>query len=312
MPFAGIARHLLATSYTLPAGISQRLKGMIFCAPNSMLLTRSRKIIAEASSTEREPRWFKWSDLFLHETEHMDGCCSSIRSLRNNYYHTLVDNLPRLFLLHHPAYADRDIRLLFTDGPTAIESFFLSRLCPPNVTVVKSATKRLYSFDEFLFPEFLSRRFAACLPPVYVDYFQSRVLPKRARRKTNRILISRVRANNGRAILNEEELAHALAPLGFKSYVLEDLDLQSQINLFYDAEAVVAPHGSGLANLLYAHSIDVLELHPNPFLFPHYYFLCKALQHRYRYWCSTEDTRFSSFSVDVKAVIKHLQEGGLA
>lgn len=311
MPFAPLAAHLKTTEYAQPTGTSRLLRDVLYCAPNNMLLTPGRRLIAEASSTEREPERFKWEHLFEPEVEAMGGLCTGIRSLRSNYYHSLVDDLPRLFLLHHPAYADRELRLLLPGGPNALEAFFLERLAPPNLTVVPVAGDRLYACHDYLFPGFLSRRFAAVLPPEYLAFFRARLLPDRPGRRDRRILISRRKAPNGRGIRNEDQLADALTPLGFQSYLLEDLDLAAQIDLFHDAEAVVAPHGAGLTNLLFAEDAKVLELHPNPVMFPHYYYLCRSLGHDYRYWCGSERTRFCAFDVDVGAVLGQLREMGI-
>lgn len=308
MPFRPGAYHLRRASYRIPSGTSRILKGVSYCAPNNMLLTRSRRIVTESISTKKKPEAFKWEHLFLQEKEYLYGRCSSIRSLRNNFYHTLVDNLPRLFLLNHPAYADQEIKLLFPGGPTSVESFFLAKLCPPNVSITEIEPNRLYFCGEFLFADFLSRRFAGFLPQQYLEYFLPKFLPKRPRQHDKRILISRRNATNRRSILNEDELTEALLPLGFKAYVLEDMDLDSQIELFYDATMVVAPHGAGLTNLLFAEDADVIELHPNSNLFPHYYFMCESLKHRYWYWCGNEESRFSHFRVDTSAVLKLIVE----
>ena len=306
MPFEQMAQHLQKTTYTIPAGNSRILKEISYCAKNNMLLSSSRRLIAESSSAERKSVWFQWKDLFELEFEHLDGFYTSLRSFRNNYYHSLVDELPRLFLLHHPAYADREIKLLLPGGPTPVESYFLDKLCPPNVKLFPTKHNRIYTFDEFLFTDFLTRRFAGYLPHQYLEFFHQRVLPDRERRHDKKILISRKKAPNSRNIVNEEELAEALLPLGYQSYVLEDLDLDAQIELFYDASAVVAPHGAGLTNLIYAQNANVLELHPNRDLFPHYYYLCKSLQHPYQYWYGDAETRFSPFRVDVPAIMKLL------
>lgn len=306
MPFELMARHLQMTNYTIPAGCSRILKGVSYCSSNNLLLTHSRRIVAESSSTEREPIWFEWKHLYQLDIENLTGCYTSLRSFRNNYYHSLVDELPRLFLLHHPSYADREIKLLLPGGPTPVESFFLDKLCPPNIKIIQIEHDRLYTCEEFLFTNFLSRRFAGYLPHQYLTFFHHRVLPDRARRQDKKILISRKYAPNSRNIVNEEELAEALLPLGYQSYVLEDLDIQAQIDLFYDAKSVVAPHGAGLTNLLYAQNTEVLELHPNQNMFPHYYYLCKSLQHTYKYWCGDAATRFSPFRVDVPAILNLL------
>jgi capsular polysaccharide biosynthesis protein len=51
------------------------------------------------------------------------------------------------------------------------------------------------------------------------------------------------------SIRNEAEIAAALLPLGFTAVRTESLSLAHQIQLFRQAEAIVAPHGGALANL---------------------------------------------------------------
>jgi len=222
----------------------------------------------------------------------------------------LIDNLPRLYLMHHPQYADTKIQLLLPGGPTSVESYFLNKLCPSNVSVLAPEQNTRYHCEQFLFIDFLCQRHSGFLPPEYLEFFHQRVLPRRARKKRNRILISRRKAY-ARAVTNETELEHALGPLGFVSAVLEDLSIEAQIELFFDAEAVVSPHGAGLTNLLYAHGAVVVEQHPGRQVFPHYYFMSHALHHDYQYWCANGDTRDSSFSVDVAAVARLLDNAGI-
>jgi hypothetical protein len=51
------------------------------------------------------------------------------------------------------------------------------------------------------------------------------------------------------AIANEAELAAALQPLGFRTVQTGNMPLAAQIQLFRQAEAIVAPQGGALANL---------------------------------------------------------------
>ena len=64
-----------------------------------------------------------------------------------------------------------------------------------------------------------------------------------------RILISRARAAM-RRVRNQERIAAICTRWGFTEVVLEDMPLTEQWRLFAGAEAVVAPHGAGLAHLL--------------------------------------------------------------
>jgi len=65
-----------------------------------------------------------------------------------------------------------------------------------------------------------------------------------------RIYISREQARR-RRVLNEEELWTQLAARGFVKVHLEALTWREQINAFRGAQVVVAPHGAGLANLVF-------------------------------------------------------------
>ncbi len=65
-----------------------------------------------------------------------------------------------------------------------------------------------------------------------------------------------------RCLRNEDDVVAALARLGFVAVRLEGLSLAAQIALFAGADAIVAPHGAGLANLVYARPGTVIvELH---------------------------------------------------
>ena len=70
-----------------------------------------------------------------------------------------------------------------------------------------------------------------------------------------------------RRVLNEHEILPVLEEYGFTLVKLETLSFQEQITLFRDAEAVVVPHGSGLANLVFcSKGTRVIELLPTQVL----------------------------------------------
>lgn len=73
------------------------------------------------------------------------------------------------------------------------------------------------------------------------------------------IFISRRRAE-GRRLLNEEQAIAALAKFGFVAYILEEMSFIDQVRLFAQAKIVVAPHGAGLTNIIFAENLTVIEL----------------------------------------------------
>jgi hypothetical protein len=74
-----------------------------------------------------------------------------------------------------------------------------------------------------------------------------------------KVFISRSKAL-GRRINNETEVIEALNPLGFTTYILEEMSYVEQVKLFAQAQVIVAPHGAGLTNLIFADNPIILEL----------------------------------------------------
>lgn len=76
---------------------------------------------------------------------------------------------------------------------------------------------------------------------------------------STKVIISRRKAL-GRRIANENEVIEALEPLGFAIYILEEMSYLEQVKLFAQAQVIVAPHGAGLTNLIFADHPTILEL----------------------------------------------------
>ncbi|MEO1391068.1 MAG: glycosyltransferase family 61 protein [Cyanobacteria bacterium J06634_6] len=310
MHFLQRAQHLQTPTYKTPDIFTAKLHNICFSPQYNILHTQSHQIIQESISTQQDLTQFDIKSIYQKPVERITNVCTIFRSHKNGYYHTLIDNLPRLYLLHHPRFQDiEEIQLLCSSQPTAVEAFYLERLLPKNVKVIQTHHTKPYLLDDLIFPSFLSRRFSGYLPTQYRNWFIQLAGPKRPRQKRHRIFISRIPTHKGaqRCILNEEALYGTLRPYGFQRYVLENLSIQEQIDLFYDAEAVVAAHGAGLTNTLFSERIKTLEIFPMPFVVPHYYFLAKALGHQYRYSCSDQRYSSSNFSVNLSEISKILE-----
>jgi hypothetical protein len=84
------------------------------------------------------------------------------------------------------------------------------------------------------------------------------------RRPARRLLVSR-RDAEYRRVGNENSIAQRLEPLGFEVVVPGSLDFLDQIATFRDATHIIAPHGAGLANILWcapgAHVLEVFHPH---------------------------------------------------
>lgn len=116
----------------------------------------------------------------------------------------------------------------------------------------------------------------------------------------SRIYISRKDADI-RRVVNEEDLVEELKSEGVEKYVLSELTLEQQIRLFATAELIVAPHGAGLVNMLFAESPRIVELmgsHTNPC---HY---CLASGLGYDYTCLKAEPRDEDMWIDPNKVLR--------
>lgn len=307
-PFAPIARYLEDAAQGADTRFAAVLPGALYHPTANLLLAGRGKILLDTDNVWREfpetpvHQRYYWRDLYLKRTRRMRGATLHLRSQANNFYHTLVDNLPRLYWLHQPALRGVPVSVLIPGGLRTWEPYFLERLLPETARVIPVATDCLWRSDEPIFGSYLSRILSGHLPREYLDFFLPRVLPQRKRDKRHRIYITRRTAPGGRRITNEPAVVALLELFGFQPHALETLSLPEQIELFYDAEAVVAPHGAGLTNMLFADSLDVVELHPASTVMPHYYLMARSLGHRYSHLCANQPDRHSSFEVDLSTL----------
>lgn len=103
---------------------------------------------------------------------------------------------------------------------------------------------------------------------------------------SKRILISRADADR-RRIVNRDELEDTLSSRGFETYIPGELSFEEQVELFSQAETVVAPHGAGLANLLFATDCTVVEIFGRKTK-PTFFMLSASMGHTYGLVRATE------------------------
>jgi len=120
---------------------------------------------------------------------------------------------------------------------------------------------------------------------------------------SRRIYIIRTKTT-GRRIINEDEVLSVLTRFGFVAYTLENMSFADQVRLFSQAEMVVAAHGAGLANIMFAQNLKVIELF-GAYGTAAYFVLSKALG--FDYGCLVSDPngknqvseRYTDMTVDI-------------
>jgi capsular polysaccharide biosynthesis protein len=110
----------------------------------------------------------------------------------------------------------------------------------------------------------LSQRLRAALPPAYTNL------------ETPLLYISRSHAQR-RRVVNEDALLKMLSAYGFVAHNLENLSISQQIRLFSQAKCVIAPHGAGLANIIYGNDMTIIEFFEPKYINTCFYRLASGL-----------------------------------
>ena len=160
----------------------------------------------------------------------------------HNYYHWLMEALPRLDLYERSGLAiDRfyaPIRQRFQRETLSLLGIPSDRIvpatCGAHLAPARLVVSSVHGVISRTKTDFLVRRLAAHLGP--------------SAGPARRIFISR---RGVRSLVNERDVVEKLRPLGFERHRLEGMPLASQIALFARAECVIGPHGAGLTNLVF-------------------------------------------------------------
>lgn len=216
-----------------------------------------------------------------------------------NYFHWLIDGLPRLAALHRIA-ASRPMTLLVPETMPAAWADALACCLPEGM-----ATQRASGWVQ---PErfvLVSPRHISPAPWLTAEergYMRQRVFDALGldpgARPTRLIHISRAGASI-RRLVNEDAVQETLASFGFETVRLERLSFAQQVRLFQEARCIVGAHGAGFANLLFAGHAQVLELFSRDGFKPLYFFLCHSLGLQHDFLCGGAGNRSEDFQVDV-------------
>jgi capsular polysaccharide biosynthesis protein len=168
-----------------------------------------------------------------------------------NYYHWLLDALPRLLLLRHATgnFANYDA-LLLNGSRARYEAESLTALEVPAGKICYVDSRDRFQIASALVPSM--DHDARTIAPWKVAALRQ-LIADRARCAGRRIFISRRRAPV-RRIANESEIAPLLSAGGFQILELEDLAWEEQLRTFAGAEVIIAPHGAALANAAFCRS----------------------------------------------------------
>lgn len=164
----------------------------------------------------------------------------------DNYYHWMLESLPRWKMLLAANWRDYDYVLLHSQ-PVRFQEEVLDRLQIPVEKRLHCSKNAVHQFERLVVPAMPFRRdnvsVWACA--WLRSLFQTKATGH------EKLFLKRGNASR-RRLLNEPELETALQEHGFVSVQADGLSVEEQAKLMGSARCVVAPHGAALTNIVFA------------------------------------------------------------
>src|SRR5581483_5762893 len=278
--------------------------------PGGRVLGRSRALITGRGDLVQElslyfgtthPRQHPvFTNPFPGPPRHVGGRLGLLASRGDvNYYHFLIDVIPRLGVLEQAPSVERPeqwyvpattrfqrelLDLVGIDEGRRIDADSVPHV-QADCLVVPSLPSVVKEKNPPWVVAFLRR---TLMPAVGVD-------PEAPPAPTRRIYITRTAGTNNRAVVNEPRLIDYLRERGFEIVDPATLSVADQIRTFASAARIVSPHGAALANLVFATpGADVIELFPPSSVLPDYWRLASSAGVTYRYlstWAKVRSNR---------------------
>jgi capsular polysaccharide biosynthesis protein len=175
-----------------------------------------------------------------------------------NYYHFLVDVLPRLGVLEATLPGTTPDAWYLPDG-TRYQRELLALLGLDTSTLVATGKHRAVRADTLLVPSLPNPEELA--PGWLVAWLRERLPAVATGDKPRRIFVTRGGRPHTRRLQTEPALWPQLERLGFVRIDPGAMSVRDQIDHFAAAEAVIGVHGAALTNLVFASpGVRVLEL----------------------------------------------------
>ncbi|WP_426491035.1 glycosyltransferase family 61 protein [Hymenobacter sp. 102] len=247
------------------------------------IITADNQLVGDASFQYSSREWNLtppehnniFQQRYFEEPRDIAGTVCSLLSgggaASGNYYHWLIDSLPRLHLVREAGLLDAVDYFVVYD---ARKQFVLDTLAALGI-----GPERL--LDVRTTPHLRARQLLATsavrgrlthTPAWACTFLRGALLPPPPVQRTFSplVYISR-RDAPGRHILNEPELEAMLQEYGFETHVLTPYSQAEKIALFAQARVVVASVGAGLANLVVSPpGAQLIELFPPSFVVADY------------------------------------------
>ena len=175
------------------------------------------------------------------------------------YFHWLLEILPSFIYVINKI---PNIKILCPPGLNNYQNDFLSIMFKNNVEERIIKSNKPLCIENYIMPAI--EPYSGFVVKEYIQILRETFLPLIVNdHKKTKIYISR-RKSKKRKMPNEEILENELRGLGFEILYFENIPLLEQVKIVHSAGIIVAPHGAGLANIVFAEKdTKVIEIFPN-------------------------------------------------
>ena len=288
LPESARPQFYQVASMRYPASAVFHFSGASLVADEGLIVTPDNRVLAEfyhqfgrrSLRAAIRSRPFGLASIHPQRTGQPIGLLAAPQG--KNYYHWLLDVLPRVHLLKRWDGVIEKYAVPEGLSDVQIESLQLLGIGESKLLRLQPTTR--LRCQQLYAPSLPGSE--GCYPPWARAFLQETFLPLAVQTagQGSRIYVRRgLKAQ--RPVQNEAELIAELEQRGFHTVSLETLSFLQQVAVFRDARLVVAAHGAGLANLVFSHQAALLELFSPEYLRPDCFFtLARQAGHRYDCW----------------------------
>lgn len=276
------------------------LKGAKFIGQSGGIIYKKQLLVESAFNIHRFKNIRMIDSIFLKHRK-MKGAYTSIMHyfLDANYYHFLIDNVPRLYAISK--IDEKEIYFIIPKGISRYQLEILNIFLDDRFRIIPIGLNEVWKVENFYFSSFCSSNCSGFMPKIYLDFVKNKmkgVYGIKTNKKDLRIYISRSK-DRWRHIINENQIYNILTKYGFTIIHPRDESIKNQIKLFNSAEIIISSFGSGLSNLIFSDNCKVLELFPPYEVKSHFFMLSKALGLDYYYLKGYKQYNNNNFKIDL-------------
>lgn len=275
----------------VPQGRSWGHMGTILTPDNQLLLDISLDRLRFLNPQQKHLVQMRWP---LLPFQRLPGTIAVLATCASSiYYHWMVDCLLRYALLCRAGFTFDQIDYFLVDGQDRrpYQGDTLTLLGIPAEKLIYTSDYPHVQGDRLIVPSYptLHGQFRSW----HLEFLRQSFLPHAADlgdRAKKRIYISRGRTKI-RHIVNEAEVIAWVERYGFEVVRLEDFAFTEQVALMAQVEVVLAPHGSGLTNIIFCQpGTRIIEIFSPELVALYYWKISEVLGLDYHYFLGEGNT----------------------